>query len=89
MPGGVVTSHHIHGKTPGYWTGTVAVAGTAVPYAGPRPPTNAIVTCVKATIATTPTVTFDWANPNTTNKTITVFSTAENDYRITWLYGGG
>lgn len=90
MPGGVVTAGQIHGnRLLGYWEGTVAVAGTAVPYPGPSVPVQAIATCKKATIATTPTLTFDWANPNTTNNTITVFSTAENDYRITWISGGG
>lgn len=88
MPAGVVTANAIHGsKLQGYWEGTVAVAGTAVPYSGGSAPVNAIWTCKKATIGTTPTLTFDWAGAASGN--VTVFSTAENDYRITWVYSGG
>lgn len=88
MPAGVVTANEIHGeKLQGYWEGTVAVAGTSVPYRGPSAPVNAIWTCKKATIATTPTLTFDWAGA--TGGNVTVFSAAENTYRITWVYAGG
>lgn len=88
MPGGVVTANEIHGeKLQGYWEGTVAVAGTLVPFRGPARPVNAIWTCKKATIATTPTPTFDWAGTDVGS--VKVFSTAENDYRITWVYAGG
>ena len=87
MPGGVVTGKHIHGGPDGYWEGTVAVAGTSVPYQGPSVPINAIYTVKKATIATTPTLTFDFANAAA--NVMTVFATVEQTYRIIWVYPGG